>query len=487
MPAVSTMHGAAPPAHSNGGRGGAGPFGSSSSSGYAGYGSSSRVANAGTISTPSPASNPYQTSKSSSGATCQRLFLGLLALTSLALAGTTVRFRGILKARQADVANERRTLAAWEKEGPPRPRGRRASGQDPQGATKDAHEKARLERDVRELAREIAAHRAQHAEAAAAQKVQEDALAALVAKRQEASKALAHARNVLEDGTEEASKYAAMVDGLDAVEKYMAKREGALWGRIDGLQARIESDSHREATEWFGPGPHRVELDLEYPEVQRTNPDATTWPRSRGTITLEMAPLDVMPHAVNLFLQQVHHRLWNSCAVLSSADHIFQLAPSYRDEDLPGAVDRAGKKTHYEHFRAKGLDKVTYQEYSAGYPHEQWTVGLTGRPGGPDFYINKRNNTQIHGPGGQLNAHDLHNEADPCFGKVVKGQELLAEIGGVPTDPEQNYAFKYPVAILEARVLTSLEGPAEGWRAVKPGEKFDGGQIMPLPDVPHGS
>ena len=62
------------------------------------------------------------------------------------------------------------------------------------------------------------------------------------------------------------------------------------------------------------------------------------------------------------------------------------------------------------------MDKVAFQEYSPEYPHVQWTVGLAGRPGGPDFYISKVDNSANHGPGGQSH-HDLHEEADPCFGK----------------------------------------------------------------------
>ena len=36
------------------------------------------------------------------------------------------------------------------------------------------------------------------------------------------------------------------------------------------------------------------------------------------------------------------------------------------------------------------------------------------RPG-PDFYINKIDNTIRHGPGGQImHTGEMHNEADPC-------------------------------------------------------------------------
>ncbi len=235
--------------------------------------------------------------------------------------------------------------------------------------------------------------------------------------------------------------------------------------------------SHR-----FGPGPHKVEMELEYPKVTDPNSDPTTWPRIRNKLSIELAPLDLMPHTVNLFLQQVHHQLWDGCSMITNANHVYQLGPSY-EEDLEE------KNSHYEQFYEKGLDKLSYQEYSEQYPHGQWTVGLAGRPGGPDFYINKIDNKLIHGPGGQTNDEDMHNEADPCFGKIVDdGQRVLDEINMIPTDAEKGYAIKYPVVIISARVLTPKENPVDGWRVIEPGTKLaQDDEIMPLPDVPHGS
>lgn len=245
-----------------------------------------------------------------------------------------------------------------------------------------------------------------------------------------------------------------------------------------------------------------MELDLDYPKVQLTNPDATKWPRVRNKVVIEMASLDIMPHTVHLFLMQVHHGLWNGCNIQASARHIFQLGPSYREEDkiaggpmreddaAIGTVDGDGDSgyigPHFDHFFQRGLDKVSFQEYHESYPHAQWTVGLAGRPGGPNIYINKLDNRVIHGPGGQTNQQDMHNEADPCFGRVIDGVATLNEIAMIPTDAERNEAIMYPVKILSARVMVQMENPEEGWREVQAGEKIHQVDIMPLPDVPHG-
>lgn len=252
----------------------------------------------------------------------------------------------------------------------------------------------------------------------------------------------------------------------------------------------------------FGPGPHRVEIELEYSKVQLTNPNASSWPRIRSKVVIELAPLDLMPHTVNLFMQQVHHGLWDKCSLISSAHHIFQLGPSYDNDKKPEPMigeatdvpnvgedprDDPGDQ-HYDHFHAKGLDKVSFQEYSDKFPHVQWTVGLAGRPGGPDFYINKIDNSLIHGPGGQINRHDLHNEADPCFGKIaLESLDTLKELDSIPTDPDRGHELTTPVVILNARVAVPMENPADGWRKVERGTKLlTDDEIMPLPEVPHG-
>lgn len=144
----------------------------------------------------------------------------------------------------------------------------------------------------------------------------------------------------------------------------------------------------------------------------------------------------------------------------------------------------------HEGFVDKALETVSYQEYSAKYPHVQWSVGFMGRPSGPDFYINKRDNTVAHGPGGQENTDDMHNEADPCFGRVVEGVDVLNEIDKIPVDKSHGSELKVPVKIVSARVMAQRnddsfkedQGGRGSWEGVEHGRKFDrGDKIMPLP------
>jgi hypothetical protein len=91
----------------------------------------------------------------------------------------------------------------------------------------------------------------------------------------------------------------------------------------------------------------------------------------------------------------------------------------------------------------------------------RYTVGFAGRPGGPDFYINKVDNSINHGPGGQSH-HDLHEEADPCFGKVVGGIELMDEINRIPVDREKGSLLAAPVKFVSGRVIAFRKGKGNG-------------------------
>ena len=247
------------------------------------------------------------------------------------------------------------------------------------------------------------------------------------------------------------------MESLDDYESYVEMREDALWEKIDALVESMSAESRREALEWFGPGPHHVQLEIEYPRWREEGPsEPDDWPRVRGVFEIELAPIQAMPIAVNLFLQQVHHKLWDGCVFVINAMHILQAGPhrfapdndGYYDANVPELMDR---------FVDGKLDKMPFQEYSSDFPHEQYTLGFAGRPGGPDFYVNKIDNSVNHGPGGQGH-HDLHEEADPSFGRIVSGVEIIQELNKIPTDDAKGHLLKYPVVIVEARVMAGPRG-----------------------------
>jgi hypothetical protein len=91
-------------------------------------------------------------------------------------------------------------------------------------------------------------------------------------------------------------------------------------------------------------------------------------------------------------------------------------------------------------------------------------MGFTGRPGGPDFYINKMDNTEAHGPGGQ-HQHSLEEFADACFAKIIDGYETLELIyreTTFPNDHEWGWFYTQPVHIVGATLLVDPAPTPEG-------------------------
>ena len=72
---------------------------------------------------------------------------------------------------------------------------------------------------------------------------------------------------------------------------------------------------------------------------------------------------------------------------------------------------------------------LAFQEYDAAFPHEKFTLGFAGRPGGPEFYISTVSNVANHGPGSQ----GSRTEADSCFAKVVAGFDVVKKMQDQPT------------------------------------------------------
>ena len=192
----------------------------------------------------------------------------------------------------------------------------------------------------------------------------------------------------------------------------------------------------------FGAGPHHVLFTVAIPDAQDKP--------QMGTFQVELAPLDEMPHANHLFLQQVYHELWDSTWFYLNGPHVLQAGPQDWEEDTAGQS--------LKRFTETKLDKLSFPEYSAQFPHVEWTMGFTGRPGGPDWYINKVDNTKPHGPGGQFQ-HDLEEQADSCFAKIVDGKDTLQTIMNLeiyPRGSDYAYFLEEPIEIVSARIMESI-------------------------------
>jgi cyclophilin family peptidyl-prolyl cis-trans isomerase len=179
-----------------------------------------------------------------------------------------------------------------------------------------------------------------------------------------------------------------------------------LYHKIYNLQAFIQNASRQQVLAKYGPGPHIVEFTVK-PHNGRTS----------GQFLVELAPLDQVPHAVETFLDMVSNGLWDNTVFYhhKTQHHVVAAAP----------VNYGTFEHKHYHFDALGFTGVSFPEYSPGFPHDTYTIGFSGQ--GPNFYINTLDNSEHHGPGGQGH-HDLPGDADPCFGRIISGQEVIQKM-----------------------------------------------------------
>jgi len=368
--------------------------------------------------------NPYQKPKKTSlGTDFASILTALLFLAFLTLASTTLYYRHTYNSLQQQLEAARQVAETINHD---RRRGHRSA----RTATtqQQQNELASLQSKVNTLTSQRDRLQSQSQKFTS----QLQALSGKIDTAERMRDSLQHEMDVhnlaVEHSQEEVEKYQAMVEGRKELEGFVIKRETALWERIDNLKEKVKRLSHREGMDWFGEGPHRVEITLEYPQYT-PDQDVSTWPRITKPFIIELAPLSLMPHTVTFFLTQVHYKLWNGIHLHHNMNHIYHFgvpAPHVND------IGDVTPSMEYLQFQNRKLDKVIFQEYHPEYPHEEWTVGFSGRPSGTEFYVNKLNNTIIHGPGGQ--PYDAHADVDPCFGKVVEGRDVFEEINKIPSN-----------------------------------------------------
>ncbi|GKY98908.1 hypothetical protein MPSEU_000846600 [Mayamaea pseudoterrestris] len=211
----------------------------------------------------------------------------------------------------------------------------------------------------------------------------------------------------------------------------------------------IQQYSMKQLMARFGPGPHRVEIKLEFDPHSNIAHDALGGDR----IVIEMAPEADMPHSVYWFLEQVERGLYNGASFHRNAHHVIQAGPVSYFSTPPDA--------HLaQNFRQSGFSSVLFQEYSPNFPHTQYTLGYAGRPGGPDFYISVRDNSVIHGPGGQ-SAYNDPGEADPCFAKVIDGVEAVERMRRSAVKPGEYHRMEHFVGIRYMKRIIEEENQEE--------------------------
>jgi hypothetical protein len=244
-------------------------------------------------------------------------------------------------------------------------------------------------------------------------------------------KALEHEHRMLEEMREDGiSTQSKASTTADILKSWMSERQQGLHNHLQVLRTFIQRQSRQTVLDKYGPGPHKVRVMVQMQtgdmRTQRSAPMDDFQHQylqefsmnRRQTVTqgfvLELASLDAMPHAVSFFLDAVDKKLWDDTVFLhnEAVDHVVAAVPM-------------DYKTHnIKHEALTQLDQQTlaFPEYHTDYPHMEYTVGFAEL--GPTFYINTIDNSKDHGPGGQ-DHYQLPGDADPCFARVVEGQQTV--------------------------------------------------------------
>jgi len=137
--------------------------------------------------------------------------------------------------------------------------------------------------------------------------------------------------------------------------------------------------------------------------------------KENKSFVMELASVDDMPYSIHMFLDMVEYHIWDNTIFLhhQEVEHVIAAAP----------LDADSHKIKFNQLHSLGWDGLGFPEYSPKYTHKKYTIGYADQ--GPTFYINTMDNVKVHGPEGGQGHHKLPNDADPCFGKVVDGFEVV--------------------------------------------------------------
>jgi hypothetical protein len=167
--------------------------------------------------------------------------------------------------------------------------------------------------------------------------------------------------------------------------------------RIDELESAVQKRSARSVLSKYGIGPFYIKVTLK--------DDAGSG--KGNAFVVETAPLNIMPHAIDHFLQMVEHKLWDGLTMVhrNIGSDVIHSSPLVTDT---GEADE-------KRFQKAKLTQMSFTEHSKDYPMEKYSVVFEGRPGGPGFYIKMDS---------KVTALDV-DTSESCFGKVVEGRGVL--------------------------------------------------------------
>jgi len=206
--------------------------------------------------------------------------------------------------------------------------------------------------------------------------------------------------------TEKDELYAAIDIKLNKSERERVYWEAKATTMIDNIKFR----NRKEVLEEFGPGPFFVKLTFAFQDSLEN-----------VSILLELAPLDLMPHTVHLFLKMTSEKLLSKATFVLVRSHILVLGPQDSFDAENNAILQGRMVS--EGYEPNGA--LLFGEFTPEYPHTQYTVAFNRRRG-PTFFINIRDNSGMHRS--YYTDDGSYVEGETCFAKIVEGLDVLPRI-----------------------------------------------------------
>ena len=157
-----------------------------------------------------------------------------------------------------------------------------------------------------------------------------------------------------------------------------------------------------------------------------------------------------MPISVSSFLGQVQHGFWNDKEFDINAGHILLASGGDADDEDAANLDELTNL---------GIASPIYGEYNPLRPHSELTLGFVANRPTPHFYINLRDNEEVHGRLSDQDHHFVDGEADPSFADIIDGKDVVSRV--VEQVPfYENNGQKKTVKIVRAEIDPACTPPS---------------------------
>lgn len=208
----------------------------------------------------------------------------------------------------------------------------------------------------------------------------------------------------------------------------------------NGLADRLRREAHfvsrRHIETKFGSSPRLVRFEVDFGNGGE-----------RGYFVAKMAGPSLMPHSVATFLGQIESGYWNGRAFDLNTGHMLVASGLFSSESNNDVVSTQLKE--------RGLASPIFGEYSPLHPHLEMTLGFVANRPTPHFYINTRDNEDVHGHRSGQRHNVGSGDADPCFAQIVAGRDTIERMMKQIPDfrLDQKSSLKTSVTIVRADIV----------------------------------